>query len=82
MPTFRSPSVFRRVGKPEALWWVGVEQSKTVVKYGDTWKTVMSPSEDFLAACSVVLRGGYVTKISDALASELTAAGYGAYVEA
>lgn len=80
MPLFTSPSYRKKNGRPHDLWFTGVTVAKTVVKYNGEWKTLTSPTEDFLAECSVVLRGGYVHQISSALAAELTSAGYGDYI--
>jgi hypothetical protein len=82
MPYFNSPPLPRKAGRRHEIWWVSNSLGQTVVKVNDQWRTVVSPSEDFLATCSVVLRGGFVHQISDALAAELTAAGYGANVSA
>lgn len=80
MPTFDSPKLWRKAGRSSELWFVSNPLGQTVVKVNDQWRTVVSPSEDFLATCQVVLRGGYNHDISPALAAELTAAGYGEYV--
>lgn len=80
MPFFNSPPLPRKAGRRHEIWWVSNSLGQTVVKVNGTWRTVVSPSEDFLAACSVVLRGGYVHEISDDLAAELTTAGYGDYI--
>lgn len=77
MPYFDSPYVIRKPGRPHDLWWFSMPVGKTVVKVGGTWKSLVSPTEDFLATCDVVLRGGYKTYVSPELAAELTAAGYG-----
>jgi hypothetical protein len=80
MPLFTSPTFRKKNGRPHDLWFTGVTVAKTVVKHNGSWKTLTAPTEEFLAECSVVLRGGYVHQISDSLASELTGAGYGAYI--
>ena len=77
MPYFESPYLIKKAGRPNDLWFVSIKAPKTVVKVNGQWRSVMSPHEDFLAGCTVVLRGGYVHEISEALADELTAAGYG-----
>ena len=77
MPYFNSPTIRRKLGRPEDLWFTGVTVAKTVVKHSGTWKTVVSPTEEFLATCSVVFRGGYRHAISQAQADELYAAGFG-----
>lgn len=77
MPLFTSPTYRKKNGRPDDLWFTGVTVAKTVVKHNGTWKTLTSPTEDFLADCSIVLRGGYTHEISQALAAELTVAGYG-----
>jgi len=80
MPFFASPPLWRKAGRSSDLWWVSNPLGQTVVKADGQWRTVVSPSEDFLATCEVVLRGGYQHEISDALAADLTAAGYGDYI--
>lgn len=80
MPTWSSPTYPVKVGRPDDLWWVSNIKSKTVVKFQGAWKTLVSPQEDFLAACSVVLRGGYNYELSEDLATELRAAGFTDYV--
>lgn len=67
-------------GRPNDLWFVSFPIGKTVVKKDGAWRTVMTPQGDFLDQCDVVLRGGYTIEISDDLADELTAAGFGDYV--
>lgn len=82
MPHFNSPTFERKLGRPHELWFVPQIQSKTVVKHNGQWRTVVTPTEDFIATCEVVLRGGYLHEISDELAAELTDAGYGDYITA
>lgn len=80
MPVFRGPVLLYKPGHPEPLWFITQHIGKTVVKKDGSWRTVMTPQEDFLATCDVVLRGGMTHPISEALAAELTAAGYGDYI--
>lgn len=80
MPRFIGPTQKVKVGRPADIWWDSRPMSKTVIKKDGAWRTVVSPQEDFLASCQVVLRGGYVNEISAELAAELTAAGYGDYI--
>jgi hypothetical protein len=80
MPIFNGPTMTTQPGRPEELWFVKQKIGKTVLKNGGVWRTVMTPQEDYMATCEVVLRGGYVHHITDELATELTAAGYGEYI--
>jgi hypothetical protein len=80
MPVFRGPQIQVKRGRPDDLWFVSYPKSRTVVKYQGAWRSVMSPQEDFLNACDVVLRGGFVHEISTDLATELTTAGYGEFI--
>lgn len=81
MPKFVGPVQKVRIGRElSELWWDYRPMSKTVVKKDGLWKTVVSPHEDFLASCEVVLRGGFVNDITPELATELTAAGFGQYI--
>jgi hypothetical protein len=80
MPYFNGPTFNVKRGMDHPLWWTSIDQAKTLVKYGGTWRTVLTPQGDFLKQCDVVLRGGYVIDISNELAAELTAAGYGEFI--
>jgi hypothetical protein len=80
MPTFEGPTYEYKIGLPEELWFVGYPIGKTVVKSGGTWRTLVAPDEDFLKTCTHVLRGGFKHEISQALATELTNAGYGDFI--
>jgi len=80
MPYFRGPVLLYKPGRPEPLWFITQRMGKTVVKKSGQWRTVMTPQEDFLATCDVVLRGGMTHTITSDLAAELTAAGFGEYI--
>lgn len=80
MPTFRGPVMVTQPGRPEDLWFVKQRIGKTVLKKDGAWRTVLSPQEDFLKTCEVVLRGGFTHSITSELAAELTAAGFGEYI--
>jgi hypothetical protein len=80
MPIFVGPTLTSQPGRPEELWFVKQKIGKTVLKKDGVWRTVMTPQEDYMATCEVVLRGGYVNHITNELATELTAAGYGDYI--
>lgn len=77
---WRGPTLTYKFGRPDDLWFVSFPIGKTVVKKDGAWRTVMTPQGDFLKECEVVLRGGYDIEISDDLATELTAAGFGEYI--
>lgn len=80
MPVFRGPTIDVKFGRNQDLWFVSYPKPKTVVKIQGQWKTVMTPQEDFLATCDVVLRGGYVHNISPELAAELSSAGFAEFI--
>ncbi len=80
MPYFTTITQERKVGRPHDLWWVGTALAKSLVKHNGSWRVVVAMTEEFMAECTVVLRGGYLNEISDELAAELTAAGYGDYI--
>jgi hypothetical protein len=80
MPKFVGPVLIYKPGRPEDLWFVSTRIGKTVVKKDGSWLEIVTPQGDFLATCDVVLRGGYTHTITSDLATELTAAGYGAYI--
>lgn len=80
MKMWRGPELTYKRGRPDPLWFTSWQIGQTVVKKDGAWRTIMTPQGDFLAECDVVLRGGYAIEISDELAAELAAAGYGDYV--
>lgn len=77
---WRGPKLNVKRGRPNELWFTSIDVGQTVVKKDGQWRTLMTPQSDFLATCDVVLRGGYTIEITDDLADELTAAGFGQYV--
>ena len=77
---FRGPTMKIKLGRGEDLWFVSYGWGKTVVKDNGTWSTIVSPQDDTLKDYDRVLRGGYDNPITDAEATELTAAGYGEYI--
>lgn len=52
----------------------------TVYKVGSVYYEDPYPAEDVLRTASAVYAGGHVHVVSDAVAAELTTAGYGAYL--
>jgi uncharacterized protein with NAD-binding domain and iron-sulfur cluster len=81
MPIWNSPTYRVKTGKPHDLWFDVIDKTKTVVKFQGNWRTLVSPQEDFLNACDVVLRGGFVIEISEELATELSEAGFADYIK-
>lgn len=81
MPKFNNPTYQYKLGRDEELWWVGYPVAKDVAKKNGVWKTYLSMTPEFVATCEVVLRGGFLNEISEELADELVAAGYGEFVE-
>jgi hypothetical protein len=77
---FRGPTYRYKIGRPHDLWFVSYPVGKTVVKKDGAWSTIMVPQNSDLATYQRVLRGGYDNVITDAEATELTAAGYGDYI--
>ena len=77
---FRGPTMRIKLGRREDLWFVSYPWGKTVAKKNGTWSTIVSPQDSTLQTYDRVLRGGYDTPITDAEATELTAAGYGDYI--
>jgi len=80
MPTWRGPTYPVKTGLPYDIWWESTTKSKTVVKYQGAWKTLVSPTEDYLAACEVVLRGGFIIDLTPELSTELIDAGFSDYI--
>lgn len=77
MKKFNNPTFTQKIGKPHDLWFVSIQVPYTVVKVNGQWMKAQVVQDSFLRSCEVVLPGGYVNEISDELAAELTAAGYG-----
>lgn len=53
---------------------------QSVLKEAGVWKTVQNPDANRCAAAQRVFLGGHRYEIDADLVSELTAAGYGAYI--
>ena len=86
MPSFVGPLAFTGSrllsssrGSERAFFrWAGpAPVSQTVLKEGGSWVTVQNPLQSRLDAATHVFLGGHVYEVSDDLATELTAAGYG-----
>jgi len=69
-----------KLGMDNDLWFVSYPWAKTVVKKNGIWSTIVSPQDSALSSYDKVLRGGYENPITEAEATELTAAGYGEYI--
>lgn len=69
-----------KLGMQNDLWFVSYPWGKTVVKKNGAWSTIVSPQDSTLKDYDRVLRGGYDNPITEAEATELTAAGYGDYI--
>lgn len=79
MPTFSGPTYVEK--RSDELWFVGQLKGVTVYKnQSGSWVQTTTPIDSELVAAQKVYRGGYTYTISAAEASELTAAGYGAYI--
>lgn len=57
-----------------------MKYGQSVVKYGSTYETVVTPSIDVWNTADEVYLGGRVYEISDEEAALLTAAGFGQYL--
>jgi hypothetical protein len=77
---FRGPTMRIKLGMENDLWFVSYPWGKTVVKKNGAWSTIVSPQDSTLKNYDRVLRGGYDNPITEAEATELTAAGYGDYI--
>lgn len=80
MATFSGPSYLQK--HDGELWFVSQAIGVTVIKKQDgTWYQTTTPVDSDLQAAARVYRGGYTySDLSAAEVSELTAAGYGAYI--
>jgi hypothetical protein len=77
---FVNPTYQYKLGRDEELWWVGYGIAKSLVKKDGKWKLLVGESPEFTATCEVYLRGGFRNEITEELAAELVAAGYGDYI--
>lgn len=57
-----------------------IDRGVTVVKFKGSYRQVRFPSQDFLETCDAYYLGGRVHEIDDAVAEELSAAGYDDYL--
>jgi hypothetical protein len=74
VPTYEAPIE----NSYPTLWrFYGLSTGRTLVKEGGVWGLVTSPSEDRLAASEGFFRGGYVNTVSNEVAAELVADGFG-----
>lgn len=79
MPTFSGPSYVER--NDNELWFIKNSKGITIVKRQDgTWYQTTTPVDSELQAAARVYRGGYTYDLSPQEVTELTAAGYGAYI--
>ena len=53
---------------------------QTLIKENGTWTATSYPSQERLAAAQDYLLGGHIHTVAQAVADELTADGFGAYV--
>lgn len=79
--TFTPPGVERKFSTGDDLWdrahlTVGI----TLLKNGSSYTQEENPADEDVAAADVAYLGGHTYTISDAEASALTEAGYGAYI--
>ncbi len=81
MPTFRPPTVREGPAGPGPLFGrYKLNRGITILKNGTAYTQWRNPTPDTLAAATIAYRGGYVYTVTDAEATALTAAGYGAYL--
>lgn len=60
--------------------WIEGSVGITVIKEGSAYRQVRSPSQQELEAATAYYLGGHRYEITAAEQSDLTAAGYGAYI--
>ena len=75
--TFSGPTIPNKDRTRQGLWWARADIGVTVIRVDGVWKTVMSATQDVLNTADRVYRGGYTYTLTDALAAELQAAGFG-----
>lgn len=65
----------------KGLWrYYTLDEGYTLVKRDGFYHTYIAPGDDELAGADAVYLGGHITIVSPQEASELTAAGYGAFL--
>jgi hypothetical protein len=62
-------------------WGVELNAGITLLKIDGVYHQVRWPTDDDIAAATAVYRGGFDHEVDDAEVADLTAAGYGAYVQ-
>lgn len=76
--TFRGPSVEEGpAGKHRLFYFYRLKKGITVVKSGSTYSTLRYAVDEDLLDYDVVYRGGYDYTVSEAVKTELIAAGIG-----
>ncbi len=88
MPVFRTPTIRESWVPQDSIenvrFWSRVPQPArgvTVLKKDGVYRQVRDPDHDEVAASDVYYRGGISYQVSDEEAAELTAAGYGEFLE-
>lgn len=76
VPTYDKP-----LGETGLWRFVNLNAGSTLVKTAGHWSVTTSPGTDELTAAQSYYRGGYQYTVSDIVAAELIADGFGAYVE-
>lgn len=83
MPTFRPPATretLRTLPNQPDTFWARIRRplvGSTVLKVGETYRTVDVPTQDEVAEATAVYQGGHIYEVSEEEAEALTAAGYG-----
>ncbi len=67
-------------GRPNP-WGVELNAGVTLLKIDGVYHQVRWPTDDDIAAASVVYRGGFENEVTEEEVADLTAAGYGAYIQ-
>lgn len=75
IPTYKTPVGARR------LWrYYGTDTSRTLIKTEGTWRVVTTPTTEALNTAEGYYRGGYVNIVTQEVADDLTADGFGSYL--
>lgn len=78
---FTPPTRYEKRGTDRLFGRVNVAQGQTVIKRDGVYQTVELPESDGFESAEEVYLGGHIYLINDEVATALTDAGYGEFLE-
>lgn len=64
----------------DPLWWVEIPVGGTLLREGGVWSLVEAPTTERVRAAEFAFLGGHDQELTSGQVSELTSAGYGAFI--